>query len=73
MNRATAAATITVVARPGDMNANGQVDLDDLPDFVDVLIGENIDPIQVSLADMNRDATSDGGDIRGFVQALTQP
>lgn len=67
------AATIIVVARPGDMNADGVVDLADLPGFVNVLIGATTDPVQVSLGDMNRDASTDGADIPEFAHTVASP
>jgi hypothetical protein len=64
-------ATITIVAPPGDMNIDGQVTPSDLPLFVTALIGQTTDPVQLSLADMNRDSAADGADVAGFINALT--
>jgi hypothetical protein len=56
------------VSIPGDMDKNGNVDFDDIPSFVDALLG--IDPGDLGSADMDCNGSSDGLDIQLFVQAL---
>ncbi len=53
---------------PGDMDADGDVDIDDLPLFVDVLVG--LDPDHVARADMNGDGLANGLDIQPFANVL---
>ena len=56
------------VSIPGDMNKNGNVDFDDIPLFVDALLG--INPGDLGSADMDCNGASNGLDIQLFVQAL---
>lgn len=56
--------------RRGDYNGNGIVDVGDLPDFVNVLLGVNTDPIQRARSDMNANGTPNGDDVRLFVNDL---
>lgn len=63
-------ATITVYARRGDHNRDGNVDLNDIPGFVDVLLGVQLDPNQVGLADMNCDHRADAADVGPFLGLL---
>ncbi|MBN2563201.1 MAG: hypothetical protein JXQ75_19940 [Phycisphaerae bacterium] len=52
----------------GDVDHDGDVDLDDVPLFVDVLLGD--DPANIPTADMNADGAADGGDVQDFVNAI---
>ena len=57
----------------GDMDDDGDVDTDDLPWFVDVLLGNTTPPFVVpNRADMDSDGIADGEDIQPFVERLTQ-
>ncbi len=58
---------------PGDANCDGTVDTNDLPVFVQVLIGTDTDPCHTSAADMTGDGSSDGEDVQLFVGALVGP
>lgn len=56
---------------PGDMNCDGAVNASDQPLFVTALVEPSgFDGCDVNNADMNGDATLDGRDILGFVEAL---
>jgi hypothetical protein len=55
----------------GDLDNDGDVDLDDVPFFIDVLLGNTTPPgILPERADMNGDGDKDGDDIQLFVDAL---
>ncbi len=58
--------------RPGDMDCDGDTDLDDLPHFVDALLGNPPahTGIDQSCADMDGDGDRDGQDIHLFVEEL---
>ena len=61
------AATLTVnTPGPGDENADCSVDLLDLPIFVDVLLGNDVDSGHVARADVNGDTLVNGDDIGPF-------
>jgi len=59
-----------VVPLPGDLNDDGAVDLFDLPPFVEVLLGNAANVIQVCTADVDWSGTANGQDIRPFVELL---
>ncbi len=53
----------------GDVDDDGDVDMDDVPQFVSVLLGLN--PARADIADMNRDGAADGQDVGLFIDTLT--
>lgn len=55
---------------PGDVNQSGSLTLDDIPCFVDCLLGGMAPDCVCGCADMNQDAKVDGQDIQIFVNAL---
>jgi hypothetical protein len=55
---------------PGDINDDGDADLDDLPVLVDVLLGLDTDPYHVCAADLDGSGAPDGNDIQPFVGLL---
>lgn len=54
----------------GDFDLDGGADLDDVDDFVDVLLGVDTDPVHAVQADMNCDGECNGDDIQDFVNAV---
>jgi len=58
---------------PGDINASGTVNLDDIAPFIAVLLGTDTNPAHIAAADLNCDALANGRDVRGFAQLLTEP
>lgn len=56
--------------KKGDLDRDGGVDVNDLPLFVAVLLGQPGDPAYEYRADMNNDNTGDGVDIPLFVNAI---
>ncbi|MCG8404984.1 MAG: hypothetical protein MI923_07290 [Phycisphaerales bacterium] len=54
----------------GDFDLDGAADLDDVSDFVDVLLGLDTDPVHAVQADMNCDGLCNGDDIQPFVGAV---
>ncbi|MFH1418197.1 MAG: M1 family aminopeptidase [Planctomycetota bacterium] len=54
----------------GDADCSGFVDLDDIDEFVAVLVGDDTDVCHSLRADMNGDASADGADIQSFTEAL---
>lgn len=65
-------AVLTFRKSNGDIDGDGDVDLDDLTALVAVLLGSPIDPAHVARADVNVDGYVDGGDIAPFVDRLLQ-
>ncbi|MCB9853863.1 MAG: hypothetical protein H6819_12255 [Phycisphaerales bacterium] len=51
---------------PGDVNGDGDVDIDDVQLFVAVLLGVDSDPYRVLVSDVNVDGTPDGKDVQPF-------
>lgn len=51
---------------PGDIDADGDLDGDDIAAFVAVLLGSPLDADHVSRCDMNGDTLADGRDVKGF-------
>src|SRR5262249_38172794 len=58
-------------ARPGDINGDGQVNANDVPLFVSVLLGMDTDASHRARSDLNDDGVVDGADISLFVSLLT--
>ncbi len=56
--------------QPGDFDDDGDVDMYDLPVFIDVLIGADTNPDHHTIADVNGSGTPDGNDIQVFVGLL---
>lgn len=58
---------------PGDVNESAQVDLSDLPIFMDAIMGLSVTDAQRRCADVNEDYRVDGRDISAMVQAVLDP
>lgn len=56
--------------RRGDLDRDGDVDMDDLPLFVAVLLDQPAAPGHEYRADMNNDGAADGVDVHLFVDAM---
>lgn len=54
---------------PGDIDADGDLDGDDITAFVAVLLGSPLDADHILRCDMNSDGTADGRDVNGFTDA----
>ncbi|HKQ50250.1 MAG TPA: hypothetical protein VJZ71_19410 [Phycisphaerae bacterium] len=54
----------------GDMNGDAQINLFDVPDFVDVLLGLDTEDRRILAADMDENGLPDGRDVRLFCTAL---
>jgi hypothetical protein len=54
----------------GDVNLDGDIDADDIPVAVNVLLGLDTDPDHLAAADMNCDGMVDGCDIQPLVNAI---
>lgn len=52
----------------GDLNGDGVVDMLDTAALVEILLGNNSDPREVTAADLNGDGSVDGLDVAPFVQ-----
>ncbi len=57
----------------GDTDGNRQVTVNDIPNFVGVLVGTNTDPKVICAADTNYNLTANGDDIQAFVDKLINP
>lgn len=57
----------------GDINADGSVDVLDIPPFVAALLGEPMQPTHVMRSDINQDGVTDGLDTEPFVSVLLSP
>ncbi|MCG8404360.1 MAG: CRTAC1 family protein [Phycisphaerales bacterium] len=57
--------------RLGDSDADGDVDLDDVDDFVFVILGNDTNVDHVALSDMDGNSIVDGKDLQAFVQAMS--
>jgi len=55
---------------PGDINADGVVNMGDVKLFAAVLVGQDINPNHLAAADMNGDGSNNGADIQPFVQVV---
>ena len=53
-----------------DFDTNGVLDEVDLAVFLDVLLGVDIDPMHVVIADLNGDGAADGRDISLFLSLI---
>lgn len=58
---------------PGDIDADGDVDLIDLDLFVAVVLEQELDPGRVSRADLDGGGTPNGADTQSFVAAWVGP
>jgi subtilisin family serine protease len=67
--RIDALAALNAVLLRGDFNLDHAITDVDVPGFIAVLLGEDLDPAHVTLSDMNCDNLADGHDIDGFVRA----
>lgn len=54
----------------GDCDGDGNVDMNDIPCFTDILLGVNTNLQQAARCDMNADDLQDGQDIEAFVQTI---
>jgi hypothetical protein len=61
--------TVTVTPTP-DVNNDGNVDLNDVAPFTNVLLGLDTDPLHMVRADANCDGFDDGLDIAPFIDAI---
>ena len=52
------------------MNNDSLVSELDIPPFLDVLLGINMDPVAVCASDLNDDGNCDGLDVNGLVSSL---
>lgn len=73
---AVAQATLVPTAVPGDMNCDGALTEEDIPDFVVALLDSSAYEAShlscdIMLGDMNQDESVDALDIQGFADALT--
>lgn len=67
----TTAAALTVnLPGPGDMDADCDVDLNDVPLFVNVLTGLDLDPGRLARANVNGDGNTNGLDVDPFVDLV---
>ncbi len=57
----------------GDVDGDRQVTVDDIPGFVDVLLGLDADPRHVCAADMNSSLFADGADVQAFTDKIMNP
>lgn len=58
---------------PGDINGDYELDGLDIQPFVNAVLANSTDPVHLSVADFNGNASIDVGDIAGFVSALVEP
>lgn len=65
-------AIVALGHRPADVDGDGDVDLDDLGCFVNVLLGLDTDPGHLAAADFTGDDAADGLDIQMFVGAMIE-
>ncbi|HVP13358.1 MAG TPA: hypothetical protein VMV94_19445 [Phycisphaerae bacterium] len=61
------AAVVVVINGSGDLDGNGHCDVQDVPLFVAVLLGEDTNPAHRSAADLTCDGDVDGQDVQAFV------
>jgi len=55
---------------PGDINGDGVADLTDVPLFVGVLLGAEVDPDYMDRSDLDGSGAADGADVSWMVDAL---
>lgn len=67
---AVGTAVQSVVYRTGDVNGSGAADATDVIDFVNVLLGLNVNPGHVARSDINQSGAANGDDIAPFVDAF---
>lgn len=56
-----------------DLNLDRNLDGEDIAIFVQVLLGQDSDPMRGIIADINTDGTTNTGDIAPFVAMLVGP
>ena len=57
----------------GDVNGDTQIDESDIGPFIGVLLGTNVEPLEMLRSDMDGDADADGDDLALFLSALVGP
>lgn len=57
---------------PGDLDRDGDTDMDDVSVMVDVLLGVDANPVHWAAADVDDSGTVDGADIQPFVELLVE-
>jgi len=62
-------ATYPALDLPGDIDADGDLDADDVTAFIAVLLGSPLDTDHIPRCDMNGDTLADGRDVSGFTNA----
>ncbi len=55
---------------PGDCNADDVVDANDIPCFINVMLGSGASQLQLDRCDLNDDGLQNGDDIQAFVETL---
>jgi len=71
-----AGSATTITARygvRGDFDGDSEVDLDDVPTFVNVLLGLDTDCVRLLVADTTGDGLRDGRDVQQFVNLFLAP
>ncbi|HVP13422.1 MAG TPA: nitroreductase family protein [Phycisphaerae bacterium] len=66
-------AVVAVGHRLGDVDGQGGVNQADVDDFVNVLVGQDVDPGHVAGADVNLSGRADGLDVEPFLKLLVEP
>lgn len=61
---------VTQLNLPGDMTNDGEVTVDDIPDFIAALLGQPMSACAVNRSDVNGDTRSDGLDVQPFTDLL---
>lgn len=64
---------LKVWAVAGDFDLDGRPDFDDVPSFVDALLGLSATPALALVGDMDRNGATDGGDMQQFIDVVLSP